>query len=82
MSSPDLSEFFRYSRPKKKPCAVGFALSQVNEKERAQLLAALATDQGIITAGAVQEWLAKRDHTATASAIVNHRKRICSCHDA
>ena len=81
-AGPDLSEFFKLSRPKKKPCSVGFAKGQLSPEEAAQLDAAVATDAGIITAGAIVEWLQRREHVTTASAVVNHRKRVCSCADA
>lgn len=81
MSSPDLTEFFKLSRPKKKPCAIGYALSQLEKKEADQLVAALSTDQGIITASAIQQWSAARGHTVTTSSIVSHRKGMCSCND-
>lgn len=81
-AGPNLSEFFKLSRPKKKPCSVGYALGQLDDVEREQLTAALATDNGIITAAAIQQWLAVRDHTTTASAVTSHRKRVCSCVDS
>lgn len=78
-NQPDLSEFFKLSRPKKKPCSVGWARSQLSQAEQAQLDAAIGTDQGIITNQAVVDWLGKRGHVTTVSATVNHRKRVCSC---
>ena len=77
----DLSEFFKHSRPKKKPCAVGFALTQLDEAEQAQLVAACKHDPGLITNAAVQTWLSGRGHDASVSAIVAHRKGTCSCAD-
>ena len=77
----DLSEFFRLSRPKKKPCSVAFAREQLTAAEQAQLDAALAQDTGIITAAAVQQWLAKRGHTTSTSAVSNHRRGVCTCAD-
>ena len=78
----DLTEFFKLSRPKKRPCAVAFAASQLEtDEERDQLTAALETDQGIITSGAVQQWLAGRKQDVTVSAVVSHRKRTCTCAD-
>lgn len=78
-AGPDLSEFFRLSRPKKKPCSVGWARTQLSDDEQTQLDAAIATDQGIITNQAIVDWLAKREHVTTVSATVNHRKGVCSC---
>lgn len=81
MTSPDLTEFFKLSRPKKKPCAIGFALTQLKPTERDQLVAALATDKGIITGSAVEQWLKARGQTANPSAITAHRIGRCSCND-
>lgn len=79
--TPDLSEFFKLSRPKRRPCPLGFALSSLEDVETEQLTAALAMDVGIITAAAIVEWLKPRGHTVTFAAVTNHRKGVCSCHD-
>lgn len=76
----DLSEFFKLSRPKRKPCSIGFAFSQLPDVEQSQLQAALDTDQGIITNAAIEGWLKKRSLESTVSAVVTHRKGRCSCH--
>lgn len=81
-TQPDLSEFFKLSRPKRKPCSIGFALSQLKPADREQLQAALDTDQGIITNAAVEGWLKGRDLITTVSAVVNHRKGRCTCAEA
>lgn len=78
-ATPDLSEFFRLSRPKRKPCSIGHALSQLKDDERSKLQAALDTDQGIITNAAIEGWLAARKLQTTVSAVVTHRKGRCSC---
>lgn len=83
---PDLSEFFKLSRPKKPPCQLGIILSraakpQLSETEAEQLRAALATDVGIITAAAIVAWLEARGHEVTFAKITNHRRGRCSCHD-
>lgn len=78
---PDLSEFFKLSKPKRKPCAVGFAVEQLKPAERTQLAAAFEVGSGYITNAAISEWLAKRDQQANVSAIVSHRKGTCSCND-
>lgn len=80
-SKVDLSEFFKYSRPKKKACAIGYAVQQLTADERVQLQAACEQDNGIITSGAVQQWLATRKHDVTVSAVVSHRKGVCTCGD-
>lgn len=76
---PDLSEFFKLSKPKRRPCALGFAREQLKPDEQVQLDAALAVDSGIITAGAIQAWLAVRKHEVSVGAVVSHRKGTCTC---
>lgn len=78
-AAPDLSEFYRLSRPKKKPCQIGFALEKLKPLEREQLTAALALDVGIITAAAIVDWLKPRGHDVTFAKVTNHRKGSCSC---
>jgi hypothetical protein len=78
----DLSEFYRLSSPKKKPCRVGFAREQIKTDELEQLDAALAADHGIITNSAVVQWLAARKHDVSVSAVVSHRKGTCTCKEA
>ena len=81
-SKVDLSEFFKYSRPKRRPCPIGFADGQLVDGEREQLKAALAQDVGIITTGSIQQWLAVRKHEAlSVAAITSHRKGVCNCGD-
>lgn len=82
-NGPDLSEFFKLSRPKKKPCVIGFAITEKKLKGEAikQLDAACATDTNFITHGAIVQWLAARGVEATVSAVVNHRKGTCTCND-
>lgn len=80
-AKPDLSEFYKLSRPKKKPCQLGFALAQLSDVESDQLKAALATDVSIITAAAVVEWLRPRGHDVTFARVTNHRRGSCSCND-
>lgn len=82
-ASPDLSEFFKLSRPKKKPCVIGFAIAEkkIKGKEVEQLAAACDTDPNFITASSIVQWLAGRGVEANVSAVVAHRKKTCSCHD-
>lgn len=77
----DLSEFFKYSRPRKKPCAVGYVISQLDESEQAQVQAACEQDAGLITNGAIAEWFTARKHEVNVSAVISHRKGKCSCGD-
>lgn len=79
MSEPDLSEFYKLSRPKKPPCQVGHARSQLKPEEREQLDAALETDKGLITSGAVQHWLKARKQSVSVPAISAHRAERCTC---
>ncbi len=79
---PDLTEFFKYSKPKRPPCRIGYALTQLKPAERKQLEAALATDKNLITASAIIEWLKIRGiESPSVSAITGHRKETCTCHD-
>lgn len=84
MSAPDLSEFFKLSKPKKPPCPLGLILSgelppEIKPAERKQLQAALETDKNIITAGAIVEWLKGRGHEVNQNRVSNHRRGVCSC---
>ena len=81
MAKPDLSEFFKLSKPKKRPCGIGHALTQLAADAGSQLEAALTTDAGIITNSAIQQWLQARKFDVSVSAIVSHRKRTCTCND-
>ena len=81
---PDLTEFFKLSKPKKPPCQIGLILSgdispALSAPERDQLRAACNADRGIITASAIQTWLAQRDHEVNTNRISNHRRGVCTC---
>lgn len=83
-TKPDLTEFFALSKPKKPPCQLGLILSgdltpKLSEEELTQLNAALETDRGVITAGAVQGWLEARGHKVNPTRISNHRRGVCTC---
>lgn len=82
-SDVDLTEFYRYSKPKKPPCKIGVALAKMKPQPRAQLTAALATDNSVITAMAVVTWLEKRvpELDYVAQNITSHRQGKCSCND-
>lgn len=82
MSGPDLSEFYKLSRPKKPPCQVGHARAQLKPDEQTQLDAAVGTDKGIITSGAIQHWLKARKHDVSVPAISMHRAGRCTCAEA
>jgi hypothetical protein len=79
---PDLSEFFKLSRPKKPPCRVGFAATQLKPAQRTQLEAACGTDTGIITTGAIVQWLANHGHEVNAPAVTSHRRNTCTCNES
>lgn len=86
-SSPDLTEFFKLSKPKKPPCQLGLILSgdltpKLKPAERDQLDAALKTDRGVITAAAIQQWLESRGHEVNPTRISNHRRKVCTCGDS
>lgn len=78
-NTPDLSEFFQFSQPKKRPCAVAFLRDQLPDDQRPAFEAALATDQGIITNAAIRKWLDVRGKTVTDAAVSVHRKGTCAC---
>lgn len=80
-TNPDLSEFFKLAQPKRPPCQVGYAMSQLSKEEAAQLDAACKTDSGLINAGAIVKWLDSRGHTVSQQRVVNHRLGKCTCHD-
>lgn len=84
MAKPDLSEFYRLSKPKSPPCQIGLILSgevtpQLKDTQPEQLKAALATDSGIITASAIVKWLADRGHETNTNRVSNHRRGVCNC---
>lgn len=83
-AKPDLSEFIRYSKPRRPACTIEVAKETLglSDDERRQLDAALAADAGIITPGAISQWLEKRGHKASAAAIASHRRHQCRCFDA
>lgn len=83
-TKPDLSEFYKLSKPKKPPCQIGLILSgeitpHLDPSERGQLEAALETDHGIITGGAILAWLKERGHDTNTNRISNHRRGVCTC---
>lgn len=78
---PDLSEFYKLSKPRRKPCAIGHVKTLLPKREAEQLDAALALDKGIITGAAIREWLKARDHILNDAVISSHRRGVCSCHD-
>jgi hypothetical protein len=82
-SKPDLSEFYKYSRPKRPPCRIGHALTLLSKPDQTRLQAALDTDKNLITAGAIITWLEARDikNINGASPITAHRKHTCTCFD-
>lgn len=79
---PDLSEFFKYSRPKKKPCPVAVAKQLLDDDDVAKLDAALKNELGLITTSAVREWLKARGHVVTDASVSVHRRGVCSCGNA
>lgn len=84
MSNPDLSEFYKLSKPKKPPCQVGLILKgdvtpKLNAEEKTQLEGALAADKNVITGSAVATWLKERGHETSTNRISNHRRGVCDC---
>jgi hypothetical protein len=81
-TKPDLGEFLKLSRPKRKPCPLGIASALLDDAEREQLIAACALDPGVITNAAIIQWLAGRGHGTSSSALTSHRRNTCTCHDS
>lgn len=78
-SQPDLTEFYKLARPKKKKCHIRFVMDQLKDEEIVQLQAACEADPGIINTGAIRDWLAQRGHKVSIPAITNHRRETCTC---
>lgn len=81
MSAPDISEFVRLSRPKRKPCGIGIIVPDLKPADRNALTLALEDTTGRVNTRGIREWFHRRGHTVTDNAIVNHRKGQCSCAD-
>lgn len=79
--APDLSEFYKLSRPKKPPCQIGFIKTQLAPSDAEKLEAAVKTDRGIITAAAIVEWLKEKGHDCNTSRVSNHARGVCTCDD-
>jgi hypothetical protein len=77
----DLSEFYKYSQPKRPPCKVGAVLDLLRGEPKKQLIAALEIDGSIITGAAICTWIESRksEIPVTPTAISNHRRKVCSC---
>lgn len=88
-STPDLTEFYRYSKPKKPPCKIGLVLDKLGRTTKTQLVAALSTENTLITGTAILTWIEKRADTldGVASLDINnnnvrsHREKKCTCYD-
>lgn len=80
-SKPDLSEFYKLSRPDKPPCKVGAALDQLEDlTDRENCEAALDAGKDVITASAITKWFETRDITfVTFPAVASHRAKTCTC---
>lgn len=95
MADADLTEFYKYSKPKRPPCRIGHALatirtsesdsdnSDVKRGDAKKLEAALAQDKNLITSSAIVTWLEKRGicTITSASPITAHRRKSCTCYD-
>lgn len=79
MSKPDLSEFINLSQnSKRKPCVVAQALATLSDVDCEGLKQAVDASD-IITAGAIVEWLKRRELRANVSAVTSHRRGTCTC---
>lgn len=81
-AKPDLSEFYKLSRPKSPPCKLGPVVAQLADTERAQWDAAAATDANVITNQALALWLERhvQGHQVNWQNCAYHRSRKCSCY--
>lgn len=93
-AQPDLTEFYKYSRPKRPPCRVGHALELIEKAEAEgsktvskgdvkRMRAALDVDKNLITGAAIITWAQARgiETLTNVSPITNHRKHTCTCYD-
>jgi hypothetical protein len=83
-ATPDLSAYYKHSRPKKPPCKFSFLLSAdspLSKKQQVELAAALDADKSIVTATAIIEVLKELNVEIEFSTnnITHHRARKCSC---
>lgn len=84
VSDVDLSEFYKLSHPKRKPCPVRPVLDGLNAKERGQFEAACRVDAGIITNQALASWLKRHGPERWLGSWQNalsHRDGKCACND-
>ena len=78
-TEPDLSEFLKLSGRKKAPCKIAPVVATLTKAEREQFEAAVGTDAGIITTGAIQQWLVARGHDVSVQNVIHHRSGRCPC---
>lgn len=79
-SQPDLSEFYKLSKPKKPPCQVGNVLMNLEGQEAEEFAAALATDNNVITNSAISAWLKQHGQgDVNTQRISVHRRKACTC---
>ena len=80
-TQPDLTEFYKYSRPKCPPCKIGVVLDFLRGETKKQLIAALEVDGSIITTSAIVTWIEKRkpEIPVTTVSVSNHRRKVCAC---
>jgi hypothetical protein len=82
-TGPDLTEFYKYSRPKRPPCRVGHVLTQLKPADRKAVEAAFDQDKNLITGQAILTWFESREikDFNSAAALQGHRKHTCTCYD-
>lgn len=81
---PDLTEFYKLSRPRRRPCPVKPALEALTPEQVAQFDAACKVDPGVITPIAVEKWLASKAGDRWIGNWQNvqaHRYGKCTCND-
>lgn len=65
--------------PRIQPCSLGIWLSGLDEKSRANLVAALDRDSGLSNAYIRQSIIEEAQEPFSADTISSHRKRKCRC---
>lgn len=79
MSTPDLSEFEKLSRPRGVGCKFPAARDMLGADDQAKLDAALEAPVTQITNAGIAEWLARREVKIAWQSIRSHRDGVCSC---
>ena len=76
---PSLSEFEALASPrlKRKPCAVAIAAAALKSDDQEALDKAI----GQYSPGVISQWLERRGHDASVTAVSTHQRGKCKCAD-